>query len=79
MARGRRIRIKTKYPVQWDTLSREAAVRQVAKALGAGSEPLSPELHRLISLFDMQAEELCEAGVSYETVKALNHQCALFY
>lgn len=59
----------------FDQMSRYEAVLRVKRLLGR--TPKSPTATRLIHLFHLHAEELTEAGVSYETVKTLERQCFL--
>lgn len=51
---------------QFSSLSREEAVKTVVKLL----EENHKEADNLITLFGMSAEELLEAGASYEAVKS---------
>lgn len=51
---------------QFSSLSREDAVKEVVKLL----EENSREADNLITLFGMSAEEILEAGASYEAVKS---------
>lgn len=51
---------------QFSSLSREDAVKTVVKLL----ETNNREADNLITLFGMSAEELLEAGASYEAVKS---------
>lgn len=51
---------------QFSSLSREDAVKMVVKFL----EENNREADNLITLFGMSAEEILEAGASYEAVKS---------
>ena len=51
---------------QFSNLSREDAVKEVIKIIE--TNPIEAE--NLITLFGMSAEELLEAGASYEAVKS---------
>lgn len=51
---------------QFSSLSREKAVLEAAKIL----ETSPKDAENLITLFGMSAEELLEAGASYEAVKS---------
>lgn len=51
---------------QFSSLSREDAVKTVVKLLEANNR----EADNLITLFGMSAEEILEAGASYEAVKS---------
>ncbi len=51
---------------QFSSLSREDAVKEVVKIL----ETSPREAENLITLFGMSAEEILEAGASYEAVKS---------
>ena len=54
---------------QITNLSREDAVNKAVTALDSCDS--RPEAYNLITLFGMSAEELLEAGASYETVVSL--------
>ncbi len=58
------------------TLSRPTALRQV-KQLLSQTNTIPPEAVELISLFRIQIDELTEAGVPYEMVRALEKRYAL--
>lgn len=49
----------------FSTLTREDAVREVVKSMRVGNN----EADNLITLFGLTAEELLEAGATYEEVK----------
>lgn len=51
-------------------ISRQDAVTRVV-ALARQQQTDQPELHLLISLFQLDAEELAEAGLAYETLQAV--------
>lgn len=51
---------------QFSSLSREDAVKTVVRLLEANDH----EADNLITLFGMSAEEILEAGASYEAVKS---------
>ena len=51
-------------------ISRAEAVAEVVKRINEND--LSPETKDIISLFGITAEELGEAGLKYEELKALN-------
>lgn len=48
-------------------MSRETAVRAVVEMLGSGND----EIYALVTLFGLTAEELLEAGASYEGVMGI--------
>lgn len=54
---------------QLTNLSRSEAVRQAAELLNNGDK----EAYSLITLFGMTAEEILEAGTSYEIVKGIEN------
>ena len=56
-------------------LSREQAILQIRSLLSVAA--IHPEAQHLIGLFQIRPEELAEAGVSYEVLRALD-QAALF-
>jgi DNA-directed RNA polymerase specialized sigma subunit len=80
MSKHPRIRLKTqrlpRYFERGQQLSREEAIRQVRGLLD--DTALHPEALRLIDLFQIGAEELSEAGISYEMLKALEQHALLF-
>ncbi len=51
---------------QFSNLSREAAVKMVVELMGNDDR----EADNLITLFGMSAEEILEAGATYEAVKS---------
>lgn len=54
---------------QFTNLSRNDAVKKVVKLLQNGDK----EAYSLITLFGMTAEEILEAGASYELVKGMEN------
>lgn len=58
-------------------LSRGKVIRRLKKLL-RDEEVITPEVFDLVTLFDIQVDELTEAGVSYEMVKALETQYSLW-
>lgn len=54
---------------QFTNLTRQEAVQQVAKLLNSGDK----EAYSLITLFGLTAEEVLEAGASYEVVKGMEN------
>lgn len=54
---------------QFTNLSRSEAVKDVVDMLNSGDK----EAYSLITLFGMTAEEVLEAGASYETVKGMEN------
>lgn len=54
---------------QFTNLTRVEAVKNVAEMLNSGDK----EAYSLITLFGMTAEEVLEAGASYETVKGMEN------
>lgn len=54
---------------QFTNLSRTEAVKDVVDMLKSGDK----EAYSLITLFGMTAEEVLEAGASYETVKGMEN------
>ncbi len=51
-------------------MSRIEAVNETAKLLNSGN---SQEAHNLITMFGLGAEEILEAGASYESVVAIKN------
>ena len=79
MRKNQKIRLKNN-PVPClfqagDCLSRENALLRIRQALAEAT--LSPDALRLIQLFNIEPEELTEAGLSYESLKVLE-SVALF-
>lgn len=52
---------------RFSRLTREAAITEAVKML----ENFDSEAYNVITLFGLSAEELLEAGASYETVKSI--------
>ncbi len=57
-------------------LSRAKALRRV-KTLLSQKKRIPPEALELIALFHLQADDLTEAGIAYEVVRALEKQFPL--
>jgi hypothetical protein len=80
MSKHPRIRLKSqrlpRFFERGQQLSRAQAIRHVRGLLA--DTTLNPEALRLIDLFQIAAEELSEAGVSYEMLKALEQRALLF-
>ena len=55
---------------QFTRMTRESAVTEVAKHLEARN---ITEAHNLITMFGLTAEEILEAGASYESVVAMKN------
>lgn len=55
---------------QFTTMTRETAVDETAKYLNANN---AMEARNLITMFGLSAEEVLEAGASYESVVALKN------
>lgn len=55
---------------QFTTMTRETAVTETAKFLNARN---ITEAHNLITMFGLTAEEILEAGASYESVVAMKN------
>ena len=55
---------------QFTRMTRESAVTEVAKFLEARN---ITEAHNLITMFGLTAEEILEAGASYESVVAMKN------
>lgn len=55
---------------QFTTMTRESAVVETAKFLNARN---ITEAHNLITMFGLTAEEILEAGASYESVVAIKN------
>ncbi|MBQ8168640.1 hypothetical protein IJZ97_04400 [bacterium] len=53
---------------RFSRLSREEAIETVVEMLGSGDK----DVYGLITLFGLSAEEILEAGGSYEAVKGLD-------
>jgi hypothetical protein len=56
-------------------MSRAEALLQVRRLLARSRDHV--RAYQLISLFNIQAEELSEAGVPYEMLKVLERRCCL--
>ncbi len=54
---------------RFSKLSREEAVKTVVDLLKKGS----PDVYSLVTLFGLTAEEILEAGASYETVVGIEN------
>ncbi len=54
---------------QFSSMTRAEAVQNTAKMLNDGDK----EAYSLITLFGLSAEEVLEAGASYETVKGMEN------
>lgn len=54
---------------QFDSISRTVAIKNVVKMLNDGNK----EAYSLITLFGLTAEEILEAGASYEVVKGMEN------
>jgi hypothetical protein len=69
-----KFRVKTfsAFPLDGLCLSRRAAIERVQEQLGM--DGFQQEALRLIELFNIDAEELAEAGLAYEQLKALDRQ-----
>jgi hypothetical protein len=80
MSKHPRIRLKSqrmpRFFERGQQLSREQAIHRVRGLLADSA--MNPEALRLIDLFQIAAEELSEAGVSYEMLKALEQHAILF-
>ena len=78
MRRSQKIRVKsTEVPRlfgEGQSISRHQAISRIQEHLDAVG--LHPEALRLIQLFNIDAEELSEAGLSYESLKALEQRAA---
>lgn len=68
-ARRRKIRTTRQSVQPMARISREGALKRTTRLLAVC--PASEEAQRLIDLFGLSAEELAEAGVSYETLKVV--------
>ena len=55
---------------QFTTMTREPAVKETAKFLNSRT---ITEAHNLITMFGLTAEEILEAGASYESVVAMKN------
>lgn len=55
---------------QFTTMTRETAVNETAKFLNSRN---ITEAHNLITMFGLTAEEILEAGASYESVVAMKN------
>ena len=65
----RRIIYRGKNPQQLTSLSRDEAVKTVVGMLNSSDK----EAYSLITLFGLTAEEMLEAGASYEAVKGVEN------
>lgn len=63
-------KIKTSDSAFGGSVSRADAIKEIVKRITENN--MSPETKDIISLFGITAEELGEAGVMYEELKALN-------
>ncbi|MGE0199881.1 MAG: hypothetical protein AB7P76_02800 [Candidatus Melainabacteria bacterium] len=70
MSRQSRIRHKPAPVSPLTTLTRQQAIRRVAGHLKQGY-PMAEELWPLVHLFGIHTEELSEAGVGFEQLRAL--------
>jgi hypothetical protein len=70
-----KIRIKQSLPDRFENLSRRKALARVAGHVR--ENPTHPEALHLIELFNLDGEELAEAGVPYETLKVLEKKCLM--
>jgi hypothetical protein len=79
MRKSQKIRNKSNYSPylfrDGEHISRDGAIRQIRRCM-TDSLP-SPDVLRLIELFHIEPEELSEAGLPYESLKALE-KYALF-
>lgn len=71
--RQRKIRIKQAQPARFESISRRKALRQIIACIR--QNPIHPHARHLIELFNIDAEELAEAGVSYEMLRVLEKHC----
>ncbi|HIU85616.1 TPA: hypothetical protein IAD52_01435 [Candidatus Spyradomonas excrementavium] len=63
-------KIKTANSAYESGISRADAIQEIVKRINEND--LSPETNDIITLFGITAEELGEAGLKYEELKALN-------
>ncbi|MEB3287767.1 MAG: hypothetical protein VKJ04_09715 [Vampirovibrionales bacterium] len=57
-------------------LNRASAIANAIGLIGkSGQDSKNPAALSLIELFNLTPEELCEAGLSYEAIKALEQNC----
>lgn len=79
MRKNQKIRDKSNYsPTLFrdgEHISRDGAIRQIRRHMTTNT--LHPDVLRLIELFHIEPEELSEAGLPYESLKALE-KYALF-
>ena len=58
------------------TLNREQAIAAVVQRVGyAGKNAQDPQALSLIELFNLMPEDLSEAGLPYEAIKAIEQYC----
>ncbi len=76
MKRVRQIRIKEKTPRPLCQMTRRQAIRHVRQLLRLPCRIQAAV--ELIELFYIQPDELSEAGVTYEQLRALEEHCVLF-
>ena len=57
-------------------LSRETAITHIQEHIDTIG--LSTDVLRLIELFNIEPEELAEAGLAYEQLKALEQKCYIY-
>lgn len=69
-----KIRIKTAGPRRFARISRAQALQLIPALLEAS--PFHPDALYLIALFRLDPEELSEAGLSYELIKALEQRAS---
>ncbi len=60
---------------EFGQMTREESLKTIAHYLDIN--PIHPLAHALIDLFQVHGEELTEAGVAYETVKAMEKEYPL--
>ncbi len=78
MKKHQQIRLKSnvasRFPADGTQLTRAQAIGRIRTSLHQGG--CQPETHRLITLFSIHPEELAEAGVAYELIKALERRAS---
>ena len=69
MGKSKKRIIKKNKNLQFTNLTRTEAVKTVVELLNEGDK----EAYSLITLFGLSAEEILEAGASYEVVKGMQN------
>ncbi len=71
-----KIRIKSASPRRFARMTRAQALQLIPALLG--ELPFHPDALYLIGLFQLHPEELTEAGLGYEVIRALEQRASFF-